>query len=460
VLPILQKHVLHTVCIFAPCAYNRRAFRKDSMAPKLKIEHGNPNFRSPSIFPSFDTPQSPSTPPSLAAIKINSKNLFVYVKVENTGTVGFGGCQCPAALPAAWPSRVQFGMSISGAAATASQSSGGFTFKAAPSTGGDRIVGPGLPSATGVFFGAQSSTRAWAWSPDGRLFAYAYSNSGSNWFLKIVALQNFTRADGSIASPGTLLVNGSAGGFSVPWDKMNFGWAGSKAVVAKGPGFSGPTSALAYVACPASAGGAVYSVGVSMIPAQLDWDFLSSPCGWMVALMPRVSGGTIAPFIQAISTRTAQSVGFKQGNLPKSVSVSKTTATITTQHQSAFGVVIGGIPGSPILIDDPDCTFVAGGVVARVDRMKVSSLLAPTGGVVSVGQSAASILAAGESRWLQVPNVNPLGWANQGESHWCLVAQAFTTDGQVPQPWNPSVPSVPQFPNWLENCAQRNVDIT
>ena len=187
-----------------------------------------------------------------------------------------------------------------------------------------------------------------------------YSNTGSNWFLKIVALQTFIRADGSSASPGTLLVNGSAGGFSLPWDKTNFGWAGSKAVVAKGPGFSGATSALLYVACPASAGGAVYSVAESVIPGQLDWDFLSSPCGWMVALMPRVSGGSTAPFIVAVSTRIAQNVGFKQGNVPRSVSVNNTTATITTQHRSAFGVAIGGIPGSPIYIDDPDCTFVAG----------------------------------------------------------------------------------------------------
>jgi len=189
------------------------------MAPKLKIEHGNPNYKSPSIIPSFDTPQSPSATPSLAVIKINSKSLFVYVKVENTGTVDFGGCQCSGALPAAWPSRVQFGRSISGASATTSQSFGSFTFKADPSSGGDRIVGPGLPPITGVFFGSQNSTRAWAWSPDGRLFAYAYSNTGSNWFLKIVALQSFIRADGSIASPGTLLVSGSAGGFSLPWDK-------------------------------------------------------------------------------------------------------------------------------------------------------------------------------------------------------------------------------------------------
>jgi len=229
-------------------------------------------------------------------------------------------------------------------------------------------------------------------------------------------------------------------------------------VVSKGPGFSGATSALLYVACPASPAGAVFSVAESVIPGQLDWDFLSSPCGWLVALMPRVSGGTIAPFIVAVSTRTAQSVGFKHGNVPTSISVNKTTAVITTQHQSAFGVAITGIPGSPILVDDPDCTLVTGGVIAKVDRMKVSSLLAPTGGVVSVGQSVASILAVGESRWLQVPNNND--WGNKGETHWCLVAQAFTTDGQVLQPWNPLQPVVPQFPNWLENCAQRNVDIT
>jgi hypothetical protein len=431
------------------------------MAAKLKIEHGNPNYKSPSIIPSFDTPQSPSANPSLAAIKINSKNLFVYVKVENTGTVDFGGCNCPPGVPASWPVRVQFGTSISGAAATASQSQGGFTFTANPASGGDRITGPGLPVGTGVFFGAQNSTRAWAWSPDGRLFAYAYSTTGSNWFLKIVALQNFTRNDGTIAVPGTLVVNGSAGGWSLPWDKTNFGWAGSKAVVAKGAGFSGATSALLYVACPASTGVLVYSVAETVIPGQLDWDFLSSPCGWLVALMPRVSGGSGPHFVDAVSARTAKNDGFKQGNLPISVQIWNAAATITTQHQSAFGVAIGGMPGHPdVFVDDPDCTFAPGGVVARVDRMKVSSLLAPTGGVVSVGDSVASILARGESRWVQVPNVNPLGWGNQGQTHWCLVAQAFTTDGQVPLAWNGQAASVPQFPNWLENCAQRNVDIT
>ena len=69
-----------------------------------------------------------------------------------------------------------------------------------------------------------------------------------------------------------------------------------------------------------------------------------------------------------------------------------------------------------VLVDDPDCTFVGDGIVARVDRVKASTLPTANLGVLAVGTASAFSLKKGDApRWVQVPNTN--GWANLGEEH-------------------------------------------
>ena len=159
------------------------------MAAKLKIQDGNPVWLSPSIVPSKDTVVSPTSTPTTSAIKPTSTDVFVYVKVENTGTVDLGSCTCPIGpwtTPTFFPG---FFASVNG---STSQSQGGFTFNA--TSFGDSISGSGVNFNFGL---VASGRRAWAWSPDGRLFAYAGSPNGSDWFLTIVALQAITRSNGT-----------------------------------------------------------------------------------------------------------------------------------------------------------------------------------------------------------------------------------------------------------------------
>src|SRR4051812_39321500 len=189
------------------------------MATKLKIQDGNPLWLSPSIIPSKDLVVSPTSSPSMAAIKTTSTDVFVYVKVENTGTVDLGTCTCPIGP---WSLPTFFGGFFASTSGSTSQAQGGVTFKAQPS--GDNISG-----GVNFLFGLSASgRRAWAWSPDGRYFAYVGSPNGTDWFLTIVALQNITRANGTTVNKGSVAAQ-SNGIFAGLWNTSNFGWAGSKA---------------------------------------------------------------------------------------------------------------------------------------------------------------------------------------------------------------------------------------
>ncbi|MDQ3381505.1 MAG: hypothetical protein M3546_14515 [Actinomycetota bacterium] len=175
------------------------------MAADLRIVDGNPVWASQAIVPSRDTVVSPSSRPALAAVSVNSSGVFVYVKVDNTGTVDLGTCTCGPALPAAWGLPTFFGGFLASTTAAQSQAQGGFTFNVSPL--GDSISGPGVNFSFGL---SASGRRAWAWSPDGRMFAYAGSPNGNDWFLTIVALQAITRSDGTVRSAGQI-VAGSNG---------------------------------------------------------------------------------------------------------------------------------------------------------------------------------------------------------------------------------------------------------
>src|SRR6202011_6195058 len=138
-----------------------------------------------------------------------------------------------------------------------------------------------------------------------------------------------------------------------------------------------------------------------------------------------------------VSTETAQVQQFSKNNQPTGVTITGASPSITTAQHAANGVQI--VTGSgTVTVDDPECMNVkGGGVVAWVDRVKASTLPSANLGVLSVGSAVASLIKQNQSAWLQAPNTNPAGWSNQGEPHWCLLAQAYTADlATIPKPWN------------------------
>ena len=288
------------------------------------------------------------------------------------------------------------------------------------------------------------AVRAWSFSPDGRWFAYVYSPNGSNWFLRIVALQNVVRANGTTIPQWSTPVSGVGTVFTAPWNNGNFGWAGSNAVTSRG--ITAPNTYTLHVACPLVAAGAAmsYTVQKSVIPGQFDWAFRVGPCGEKVALVP-LGGG----FLEFVSTATAALVQPSQNNVPWAISGAVTN--LTTQGHGANSLLVSR-PGGNISIDDPECFQVVGGVRVRVDRVKASTLPNANQGIVHVGEAFISLLPAGQRRWAKVPNIN--GWGKGGESHWCLLAQAIAPP-VTPPPWNPVSP----FPGGAQNCAQRNIFI-
>jgi len=423
------------------------------MAAGLGIQHGSPVWLSPSIVPSRDTVVSPGSSPSVAAVTVTSTNVFVYVKVDNIGTVELGACLCAAPVPAPWPAVTQFAGFLASTAGTTSASRAGFTFTASPA--GDNINGPGVNFLFGV---VASGRRAWDWSPDGRFFAYASAFSGNDWNLTVIALQNITRSDGTVILPSQLASRAN-GVYSILWSNINFGWANSQAVVTSGPNSGGTGLSIA---CPYAPGGLVWGSLTPAMPGLIDYVYLVSPCGSVVAIVPKVLvAGAGAPQIAVVSTSSALSIQFTKNNVPTAVAITGPAPSITTVAHTANGTQI--VTGSgTVSVDDPDCTMVGGGVVAWVDRVKASTLPSGNLGVMSVGSGmAAGSLKPGQSSWVQVPNSNPLGWANQGEQHWCLLAQAYTSDGTtVARPWNGQAPSPPAFPNSAVNCAQHNIAIS
>ena len=134
------------------------------MAAKLSIKDGNPIWLSASIVPSKDTVVSPNSNPSLATVNVSSTDVFVYVKVENPGTVDLGACTCTST--GAWTSPQYFQGFLGSPTASTTQAKAGVTFTA--SALGDRLSGSGINVQFGL---VACGRRAWAWSPDGRCFA-------------------------------------------------------------------------------------------------------------------------------------------------------------------------------------------------------------------------------------------------------------------------------------------------
>jgi len=386
---------------------------------------------------------------------VNSTGVYVYVKVDNVGTVDLGTCSCTVPLPAAWSPPTSFAGFLASTTASTTQTQGGYTFTASPA--GDSISGPGVSYQFGF---VASGRRAWAWSPDLRFFAFVASPNGNDWYLTIVALQNITRSNGTIVPRGQAAVMGANGLFSGLWNNSNFGWAGSKAVVASGASAVGGGTVALAIACPEAPGNNVYGDLILATPGQVDYSYLRSPCASVVAIVPKILNAAAGSRNAAlVSTATAQTVPFRSNNVPTSVTITGASPSLTTISRTANGVRVN-TGTSTVFVDDPDCTVVGGGVVAWVDRVKASTLPSANLGVMSIGSGVVGLIRTGQSAWVQVPNSNPAGWGNQGEKHWCLLAQAYTSDGTtIPKPWNGQAASPPPFPVARTNCAQRNIEV-
>jgi len=426
------------------------------MAAGLEVDDGNPVWLSQAIVPSTDTVVSLSMPPSLAAIHVGSTGVSVYVKVDNIGTVAFGVCACATPVPASWPVVVPFGGFFVSTAPhppqTESKAGVTFTYRNPTNPAGDTLSGGGVMVSLGLVV---SGKRAWAWSPDGRLFAHVYQGSGNDWYLNVVALQNVTRSDGTVVPKNQSAIK-SSGIFGGPFDMTAFGWAGSRAVVAAGVGATSGISV--QVACPLAPPPGVWGTLMPSFPNVVDWTHLVSPCESFVAFVPQILQPTMTMGAFLISTVTGMQTPFRKNNAPTSVTIRGPNPSLTTTQHAANGLTVDDGTGQKFTVDDPECTMVPGGVMVTVDRVKASTLPSANLGVKSVGSAALSILPIGASAWVKVPN--PSGWANQGETHWCLLAQAYTADGTtIMRPWNGQAVMPPSFPLSLPNCAQRNIEI-
>ncbi len=455
------------------------------MTARVVIQDGNPIWLSPSIIPSRDLSATTMAGPTFAAPTVNSTDIFVYVKVENAGTVDLGVCACTNL--GRWADAVPFAGAL-GAATGSDQNPNGMQSIQFDATQGDKlIIGASSSFPLSIAPIPIPHHRAWGWSPDGRFLAYAVSGgqimgtgvgATSDWKLSVFALQAFTRTDGTTVAPGSAVVSTQSGAIW-SWTQSNFRWVGSSAVLASGPGDPEKPPASAnwqmewHLLCPSAPVAApnVWSVTspAPTIPTgpggplgALDkWVYLVSPCESVIAFAPNLSAQATAHFV-VVSLAQAQPTAFTQNNVSKPVPAIATQPKITTNQHTANGVTIDIGDGNMahfMTVDDPDCTAVSQTVQVAVDRVKASTLPSGNLGVIAVGQASAGPLRMGMFQWVQVPNLN--GWANQGEEHWCFLAQAFTLDGTtIPRPWNGQGAMPPAFPVSDDNCAQRNIMIS
>ena len=401
------------------------------MAATLRIQDGTPVWLSNSIVPSKDTVVSPWGSPRLAVVNVNSPDAFVYVKVENPGTEDIGLCDCVNAGP--WSPPVTFQGFVEDANATVTETKPGLTVRLSPT--GDTVSWGGFGAIVNEL--PVSPRRAWGWSADGRFLAYINARDSTFWV--------FTAHEGR---------PGFAGLPTFQWTNADFGWAGSRAVMALVPNAS---DKQLYALCP-------------LAPPFLFSGFLDgaatlasvfvSPCASAIALPPvsRLISSGRATF-NLFSTLAGTAIPFRQNNVPiPDLAPTGTGFSITTRTHDAMGVVVETGGGNTAFVDDPDCTFVGGGIRVRVDRVKASTLPSANLGVLSIGNAVLGTLRQNEFSWVQVPNQN--SWANQSERHWCLLAQAYTGDGiTIPRSWDGQATNPPPFPIANENCAQRNIEI-
>jgi len=255
-----------------------------------------------------------------------------------------------------WTTAVFFPNFLSNDPSTVStQTQSGVTFTASAS--GDSLAVGNID----VGFGScGSKRRAWAWSPDGNYFAYVSSANGPDWNLTIVALQDLRRADCSLLKRGSFAATAS-GVFagqsnSQWWTTANFGWLGSKAVIANGA-YAGGSGSVRTLVCPEAPGSRVWSDLVPDYSGKIDWVFLSSPSGNAVTFAPKKLNAS-APQIEFIlvSTATARAGQFAKNGVARSIIATGPSPSITTNQHAINGVRIDTGDGTTIDVDDPDCT--------------------------------------------------------------------------------------------------------
>lgn len=263
----------------------------------------------------------------------------------------------------AWSTPVLFQQFLAADPATAKQYPAQFGVAFTASTSGDSLSGAGI----NLQFGSSGSKRrAWAWSPDGRFFAYVSSANGPDWNLTIVALQEVRRSDCSIVAKGKVAATASgifAAGQSPlqSWNNSQFGWAGSKAVSASGA-YSGGSGIIRSLICPEAAGSnRVWSELVPDRAGQIDWLALVSPCELAVAFAPKKLNPS-APALEflLVSTASAQQAHFRKNNASQNVTTTGLNPSITTNSHAKNGVRIDRGDGTTIEVDDPDSLFRAG----------------------------------------------------------------------------------------------------
>lgn len=262
-----------------------------------------------------------------------------------------------------WTTPVLFQQFISADPATATSYPPQFGATFTASQYGDSLSGAGINIH---FSGTASKRRAWAWSPDGRFFAYVSSANGPDWDLTIVALQEVRRSDCSVVGKGSVAARASglfAAGQSPLqyWNNGQFGWAGSKAVSASGA-YSGGSGIIRSLLCPESPG--PNNFWTELIPdraGQIDWVNLVSPCGLAVAFTPKKLNASAPPLeFLLVSTASAQQTHFRKNNAALSITGTGPTPSITTNRHANNGVRIDTGDGTTIDVDDPDTVLRAG----------------------------------------------------------------------------------------------------
>jgi hypothetical protein len=106
---------------------------------------------------------------------------------------------------------------------------------------------------------------------------------------------------------------------------------------------------------------------VPVFPGQIDWAYLVSPCGSVVAYVPKRLTPTAPPMnLFLVSTADAQVEQFRKNNSPYTIPITGATPSITTIQHAANGIRVNTGAGATVDVDDPDCTLVGGGIAARV----------------------------------------------------------------------------------------------
>lgn len=431
------------------------------MADEITIRDGSPYvWNSASIVPSNDSmlPTSPPVNPvPVDPVVTNEANVYVYV--ENTGTTDFGDCTCATGN---WVAPPAFGGFSSNQVVPATALGGGLTFSASAfggslTNGADTITmsfGSTLISAT---------AHAWALNGDKTLFAYAATTTANpttaasvDWWIWI------TKVDAGAFTGSPTLNRIATDTLDTAFVAALFGWAGT-GVVIQGPSTLAGGLKVTLAALPMAS--ISFPLPINMGTGLTGWIVVASPCGSAVAMAPQKSSATATPdpdFILAL-TATASSGAFKQNGVPVATGIAGLlhsdgpNPSFKTVNHHALGVQIdtgGGVASSMVTVDDPDCTFLGGGVTVRVTRVQSTSIPSSGMGLMDVGMASLGTVNSGAAAWVKVPVTT--SWQNMGSSgHWCLLAEGYNK--VTIQPWDEvSDYSVGSF----LNRAQRNIQIS